>query len=348
MKRAKRFAAFVFSICIFNFLFLDVSAAEKKYKEPYINARYAVALDCNSKIMLYSKSADENVPIASTTKIITALVAIKRGNLDKKIEISKNAASIRGSKVGYKKGEVITLRELLYGLMMRSGNDAAIAIAEGTAGNVKNFSKLMNECAYEIGMTGSHFESPHGLDSEYHYSSAYDLALAACEAKKYKLFNDIVSSKDVDGKAYGFTRSYHNINKILWLLPNASGIKTGYTGGAGKCLVTSVKIKGNDVVIVVLNSTTRWKETSKINKYINDNYEFKKICGKGEIFSKNVKLVCPNDVVIPEKIGSEYNIKVKAPSYIKLHFNNGKCFGALYVYSGDKLIYKNNLLVKKD
>ncbi len=197
---------------------------------------------------------------------MTTLVALKYGDLDRKIEISENADKIRGSVVGYRKGEKITLRELLYGLMLRSGNDAAIAIAEGIAGSIEGFSKLMNEYASEIGLLNSHFITPHGLDKDEHYSTAYDLALATATAKKYELFNKIVSSKDVKKEEYNFTRDYQNINKILWKIPEADGVKTGYTGKAGKCLVTSSKINDNDIIIVVLNCTPRWNETTKIHK----------------------------------------------------------------------------------
>ncbi len=172
------------------------------------------AIDKDTGIVLFEKSANEIVPIASTTKIMTTLVALKYGDLDRKIEISENADKIRGSTVGYRKGEKITLRELLYGLMLRSGNDAAIAIAEGIAGSVEGFSKLMNEYASEIGLLNSHFITPHGLDKDEHYSTAYDLALATATAKKYELFNKIVSSKDVKKKNIVYKR-LHNINKYF-------------------------------------------------------------------------------------------------------------------------------------
>ena len=256
----------------------------KKNKPPYINARCAIAIDKDTGIVLFEKSANEIVPIASTTKIMTTLVALKYGDLDRKIEISENADKIKGSTVGYKKGEKITLRELLYGLMLRSGNDAAVAIAEGIAGSVENFSKLMNEYASEIGLLNSHFVTPHGLDKDEHYSTAYDLALATAAAKKHDLFNQIVASKDVKKEEYNFTRDYHNINKILWKIPEADGVKTGYTSKAGKCLVTSSKINNNDIIIVVLNCTPRWNETTKIYNYIKNNYDFKKKYVLKEIF----------------------------------------------------------------
>ncbi|OPD25128.1 D-alanyl-D-alanine carboxypeptidase [Clostridium botulinum] len=318
-------------------------------KPPYINARCAIAIDKDTGIVLFEKSANEIVPIASTTKIMTTLVALKYGDLDRKIEISENADKIRGSVVGYRKGEKITLRELLYGLMLRSGNDAAIAIAEGIAGSIEGFSKLMNEYASEIGLLNSHFITPHGLDKDEHYSTAYDLALATATAKKYELFNKIVSSKDVKKEEYNFTRDYQNINKILWKIPEADGVKTGYTGKAGKCLVTSSKINGNDIIIVVLNCTPRWNETTKIHNYVKNNYDFKKICTKGDILDQavfeegSVNIIADKDIIIPFKNGADYSIKINKPKELNWKVKKGEDFGSLSILNGNELIYTKKL-----
>lgn len=227
-------------------------------------AHYAIALDGKTKKVLYEKKAYDNVPMASTTKIITALVAINYGNLDDVVTISKNATSIRGAKVGYHYDEKITLRELVWGLMFKSGNDAAIAIAEHLGGSIEGFSVLMNDFAKMIGIIDSNFQSPHGLDSSMHFSSAYDLAMVGSIAMENKLFCEIVSSKEILQSKSGFSRDYRNINKILWKMPNANGIKTGYTGQAGKCLVTSVKEEDRNIIIVVLNCPERWEVTKRI------------------------------------------------------------------------------------
>lgn len=233
-------------------------------------AHYAIALDANTKKILYEKNSHANVPMASTTKILTSLLAINYGNLEDVVVVSKNAASVRGAKVGYKAGEKITLRELIWGLMFKSGNDAAIAIAEHLGGSVNGFSILMNDFAKTLGIVDSHFESPHGLDSNMHFSSAYDLAVLSSIAMENKLFCEIVSTKEVTRDKTGFTRDYRNINKILWKIPNANGIKTGYTGQAGKCLVTSVKEKDTNIIIVVLNCPERWDVTKRIYENVKD------------------------------------------------------------------------------
>ena len=239
-----------------------------------VDAKNAIAIDKESGEVLYEKNGYEIVPMASTTKILTALIAIERGDLDETFVVSKNAVAIRGSKVGYNVGEEITLRELLYGLMYRSGNDAAITIAEGIAGSVEGFADVMNHYAKSIGILDSHFETPHGLDSSEHYSSAYDLAILTSKGMEYDTFREVVGTKEISKDKYNFTRDYCNINKILWKIPGANGVKTGYTGQAGKCLVTSVNNNGKEIIIVVLNCPDRWNVTEKIYKHVLESVAF--------------------------------------------------------------------------
>ena len=252
-------------------------AADKKLK---VNARCAIAIEKQSGNILFEQNAYEIVPMASTTKILTALIAIEQGDLDKEVVISKNASSVRGSKVGYKCDEHIKLRELVFGLMFKSGNDAAIAIAEEIGGSVQGFADIMNHYARSIGILDSHFESPHGLDSSKHYSSAYDLAILTSKGMDYPLFREIVGSRTITRDKYNFSRDYNNINKILWMIPGANGVKTGYTGGAGKCLVSSVNNNNKDIIIVVLNCPDRWNVTKKIYEYVIECFAFESVCVK--------------------------------------------------------------------
>lgn len=346
----KYFRLILISLIIVDICNISAFAQSKDYADSLnVDARCAVAIDSESKIVLFEKNAYELVPMASTTKMMTSLVALKYGDLDREIEISKRASGIRGSTVGYRQGEKIKLKELICGLMTRSGNDAAIAIAEGISGNVEEFVKLMNEYASEIGVLNTHFQSPHGLDKDEHYSTAYDLAVIASKAKENKVFNDIVSSKDIDNTENGFTRSYHNINKILWEIPGANGVKTGYTGKAGKCLVTSVNIKGNDVIIVVLNCPGRWKETKKIDEYVNHKYEFKKLFSKGDtavelnIKGKKLKLEYSEDIIVPVDSSSKYTFKIVKPQKIVSTIQKGSSVGKICIYKGGKKIYSSPL-----
>lgn len=349
-RRLKKYIVyFIVFLFAFNICTSSVEAHNDNKDCPYINARCAVAVDRKSKVVLYQKNAYELVPMASTTKIMTSLVALKYGKLDRKVKISKRAAEIRGSTVGYKKGEEIKLKELLCGLMMRSGNDAAIAIAEGISGSVEEFVKLMNEYAAEIGVLNTHFETPHGLDKEEHYTTAYDLAVITSVAKSNKVFNYIVSSKCIDNKTNGFTRSYRNINKILWEIAGASGVKTGYTGNAGKCLVSSMNLKGNEIIIIVLNCPGRWNETKKIYDYVNKKYEFKKIFSKDDtalevnVGKKKLKLKYSEDVIIPVDSSSKYTSKIIKPRKIRYDINKGDKIGKICIYKDGMKIYSNYL-----
>ena len=245
---------FIISFLIIGVLTLNINiknAYSENTKPLKVDARNAIAIDRESKTVLFEQNGYELVPMASTTKILTALITIERGNLDEKFTVSKNAASVRGSTVCYRENEEITIRELLYGLMYRSGNDAAITLAEGIGGSVEGFADIMNNYKTSLGLLDSHFQSPHGLDMTDHYSSAYDLALLTAKGMEYKEFREIVGTKEISQSKYNFTRDYSNINKILWRIQGANGVKTGYTGQAGKCLVSSIDYKGKDIIIVV-------------------------------------------------------------------------------------------------
>ncbi|AGF56599.1 MULTISPECIES: D-alanyl-D-alanine carboxypeptidase family protein [Clostridium] len=273
-KGIKSIAIILFSLIFIQSLSLNVYAENITGTNFKVNARSAIALDKETGTILFEQNAYELVPMASTTKILTSLIAIEQGNLDKKVTISKKAASIRGSRVGYKAGEEIVLKELIFGLMFKSGNDAAIAIAEELGGSIEGFSEIMNHYARGIGILDSHFESPHGLDSSNHYSTAYDLAMLTSKGMDYDLFREIVGTKQISKEKYNFTRDYNNINKILWMIPGANGVKTGYTGQAGKCLVSSVNNNGKDIIIVVLNCPDRWKVTDKIYNHVLEKVAF--------------------------------------------------------------------------
>lgn len=266
--------------------FIDIDGNKVDKKLPLrVSARNAIAIDGKSMEVLWGQKGYEIVPMASTTKILTSLIAINYGDLDRIVTISKNASSIRGSTVGYKAGEEVTMRELLFGLMFRSGNDAAIAIAEDIGGSIDNFSNIMNDFARSLGIIDSHFESPHGLDSAKHYSSAYDLAILTAKGMESDIFREIVGEKVIYKDKYNFTRDYQNINKILYRIPGANGVKTGYTGGAGKCLVSSVNHNDRNIIIVVLNCPDRWNVTEKIFNYVTSCNTFMDISNK-EILEK--------------------------------------------------------------
>jgi D-alanyl-D-alanine carboxypeptidase len=211
----------------------------------------------------------------------------------------------------------------------------------------------MNEYASQIGLSSTHFESPHGLDSDHHYTTAYDLAVITSIARESKLFKEIVRAKDVDKEQYGFSRSFHNINKILWQLQNSTGVKTGFTGKAGKCLVTSVNIEDRDVIIVILNSNTRWKETAKINSYVSKHYKYRKFFEEGQVVGqlavdggkKVLNLITDEEIIIPVKDDIQYEVKIAAPKYeLKASISKGSKLGAIEIYGEGKKVYTKALV----
>ena len=225
---------------------------------PRIAASSAIVMDFASGRILYEKNAYIRRSIASTTKIMTAIVAIENGDFEDDVTISKRSAAIGGSTVGLKQGKTYKLKDLMYAMMLRSGNDAAIAIAEHIGGSVEEFAQMMNRKAAEIGAENTNFVTPHGLDDPQHYSTAYDLALITQYALKNPIFAEIVSTKSSTFEGRGI----NNTNEMLSLYPGTDGVKTGYTGQAGRCLVTSVSLNGNRYISVVLNCASRTQRAS--------------------------------------------------------------------------------------
>ena len=255
--------------------FLQVSGV------PAIDAAAAVVIDVKTGRVLYSKNATTRRSIASTTKIMTALVAIENGRLDDIVTISSRAVSIWGSNINLQTGQKYTLNELLYGLLLNSGNDASIAIAEHISGSVEGFVEKMNQKARELGAYNTSFANTHGLDAAGHYSTAYDLARIARYALENPVFAKIVGTKyaAISG------RQLHNTNELLELYQGADGVKTGYTGKAGRCLVASATRDGMRVISVVLGSPTNYKRalsSKNILDYAFKNYKYRILVEEGQ------------------------------------------------------------------
>ena len=231
----------------------------------YSSAKAMCVMETSSKRVLNSKNMDTKLAMASTTKIMTAITAIENcDDLDKTFEISPKAVGVPGTSLYLRKGEVFSTRDLLYGLMLISGNDASVAIGEHISGSVSEFVKLMNKTAKKIGAESSHFDNTHGLDSKTHYTTAYNLALITSYAMMNPTFKEIVSTKNVkitntDGKS----RYLKNKNKLLNSFDGCNGVKTGFTDDAGRCLVSSAEREGMNVVCVVLNCGPMFEECSR-------------------------------------------------------------------------------------
>ena len=248
----------------------------EEIKIPNTNSRACVIIDRNTNDVLYGKNENQKRKMASTTKIMTATIIIENCNLNETVEISKKAAGTGGSRLGLKAGDKITIRDLLYGLMMRSGNDSAVALAEYAGGSIKGFAEKMNQKASDLGLNNTHFETPHGLDSDEHYTTAYELALLSNYALDNKIFAQIVGTKEYTITINGYPKQLSNTNELLGNLDGVYGIKTGFTNGANRCLVTACKRNNMDIICVVLGADTknfRTQDSVKLINYIFDNFK---------------------------------------------------------------------------
>lgn len=284
----KSFILFIFFIQITTLSFCDdieeesidvnaeIEASSYADEIPDVNSRSCVVLDRKSSMILYGKNEKNKVKMASTTKIMTATIIIENCNLDDVVEVSKKSAGTGGSRLGLKTGDKITVRDLLYGLMLCSGNDAAVALAEHTGGNIEGFAELMNKKAESLGLSNTHFVTPHGLDSDEHYTTAYELALLTNYALKNSTFANIVGTKNYTVTINGYPKSLNNTNELLGNFDGVYGVKTGFTNGANRCLVTACKRGDMDIICVVLGADTktfRTKDSVKLINYVFDNFK---------------------------------------------------------------------------
>lgn len=241
-----------------------------------LNSRIALIYDRASGNILFEKNGKKQTPMASTTKIMTAIVVLENANLKDTVTIDSKAAGTGGSRLGLKKNDKITVNDLLYGLMLRSGNDAAVALAIHVGGSIDGFAQMMNDKAKEMGLMNSHFVVPHGLDNAEHYTTAFELAKMADYALNIEEFRKIVSTKVTTIYINGYAKSINNTNKLLGSVSGVYGVKTGFTNGAGRCLVSSCKRDDLDIITVVIGADTtklRTSDTMKLIEYAFNNYE---------------------------------------------------------------------------
>lgn len=291
---------------------VSLNSSKNEIKSPDTNSRACVVIDRNTNTILYGKNEKQKRKMASTTKIMTATVIIENFNLNDTIEVSKKAAGTGGSRLGLKFGDKITINDLLYGLMLRSGNDAAVALAEYAGGSIEGFAKLMNKKASELGLTNTHFETPHGLDSDDHYTTAYELAILSNYALNNPTFAQIVGTKNYTITINGYPKQLNNTNELLGNLNGVYGVKTGFTNGANRCLVTACKRNDMDIICVVLGADTkkfRTLDSIKLINYVFDNFEPVNIKNLIDNNFKNWKKENLNKIIINK--GSSQNIDLK-------------------------------------
>lgn len=258
----KKSCLFLAILCLFVPFFpkqLNVAAATP--------SRGECVVEVGTRQFLFAQNADERLPMASTTKIMTAILIIDDCDLDEVVTVPKAAEGTEGSSVYLRAGDTFTVRDLLYGLMLRSGNDCAVTLALHHSGSVEKFAARMNEKAVRLGAEHSRFANPHGLPNEEHYTTARDLALIAAYAMENETFREIVSCRFY--KPYGWA----NKNKMLASFEGADGVKTGFTVKAGRCLVTSAERAGRRLVCVVLNSPEMYERSAELLNNAFSNFE---------------------------------------------------------------------------
>lgn len=296
----------------------SINVSSEAIEKPSINSRAAIVYERSSGIILFGKNENEKRKMASTTKIMTAIVVIEKCNLEDIVTISQKAASTGGSHLGLHTDDKISIHDLLYGLLLCSGNDAAVALAEYVGGNISNFSNLMNSKALELGLVSTHFVTPHGLDDDDHYTTAYELALITNYALKNEIFHNIVGTKNYTISINGYSKNLSNTNELLGNLDGVYGVKTGFTNGANRCLVTSVKRDNMDLICVVLGADTkkdRTNDSCQLIKYAFQNYKMINI--KEKILSEfaNWKICNSSSFVVEKGISNNIDVVLEDLTY---------------------------------
>ncbi len=322
-----------------------------------INAAGAILIDAKTGQVLYEKNSNKQLAPASTTKIMTAILAIESDRLDEKTTISKNAASVQGSTMHLQEGELISLRELVTGLMMRSGNDAAVAIAEFLSGSVDKFVVEMNKKAREIGAIHTKFQNPHGLPTKDHYSTAYDLAWIARYAMNNPTFAEVVSTRNTsidweDSAGNEHEQNLKNTNKLLWMLDEADGVKTGTTNEAGPCLVSSATKDDQRLIAVTLNDKNRWEDSQELLNWGFETFDLYEYPIEEELSNEinriaveygidtTVKLQTSEEpfVVIPKGKSDNLIAKTNVPKKINAPVYQGQKIGEVHFIMNDKTL----------
>lgn len=343
---------------------IEVEAIETvaNYDNLILNSKNAILYDNTYDKILFEKKAYEKVPNASTTKVLTAIVAYEKGNLKDIVTVSKNAALIGGSGINLRTDDKICLEDLIKGLLIHSGNDAAVAIAEHIGGSVENFCEMMNQKAKEIGLLNTNFVTPHGLDRENHYSTAYDLLKMSEYLLNIKFLAGIVKEKSATLKINDQSRIIGTTNEMLSFYDGADGVKTGYTGDAGRCLISSATRDGRQLISVVLgcgNKKQRTEDSVKLLDFGFKNYKIIDICenmkkefeikvekGKSKIY----KIILDGEILMPieneniEKITYDYQIK----SDLKAPVLTNESIGEVRIYVSSELIKIININLPKN
>lgn len=316
-----------------------------------ISAKGAVLLEAQSQEVAFEKNMDLRLPMASTTKIMTALVVLENSCPDDVVTITEEMTGIEGSSIYLKPGEKLTVSELLYALMLESANDASVALAIHVAGSVDSFAEMMNERARAMGLTETSFSNPHGLDNENHYTTPYELGIIALNAMKNKYFFDIVSTRKIIIQRHNedSARLLVNHNKLLRIYDGAVGIKTGFTKRCGRCLVSCAERDGVMLIAVTLNAPNDWNDHKAMLDYGFSLYENVKLAQAGDykvqlhaVNGVNSQFIAENTQdasVILRKNNINISAVLEASRILSAPIKKGQEVGKIVFYNNDEPIY---------
>lgn len=325
------------------------------FKVSAISASSVIAMDTQNGRILYGYNMDEKKLIASITKIMTAIVTIEYGNLDEEITVGEEVLEAYGSAIYIEVGEKITLKDLLYGLMLRSGNDAAVVIASSVAKSMESFVMLMNETAVKIGMKNTYFYNNHGLeesDGSANTSTVRDMALLTKYAMDNPTFREIFKTKNHTVKTNFKTYSWTSKNKLIHSEDYITGGKTGYTKKAGRTLVTTGSRNNIDLVVVTIQDGNDFNDHKALYADIFKKYEAVKVLSKdnlkikGEKVYKDDILYLEKDIFVPVTKDEKRNLKINYELYDDTRYVNGDVVGLAEIYIKDELVRKENIYVK--
>lgn len=325
------------------------------------SARSCAVVETSSKRVLFSQNANQRLPMASTTKIMTAITAIENcDDLDKQFVVSKKAVGVPGTSLYLREGDVYSTRDLLYALMLISGNDASVAIAEHVAGSASEFVTKMNDLAKKIGVKNTHFANTHGLDADGHYTTAYDLAIITAYALENPTFRQIVATKNIKITNGDNENKYlRNKNKLLFTLDGCIGVKTGFTNDAGRCLVSAIERDGMTLVCVVLNCGPMFQESAEILRECSEKYKLYNITFMYD-FKHEIEVV--NGSKVSAKIDTKekffYPLTEQEKEKLKIIYDyrhvvdaplkKGTAIGVVQTFLGNNLLFSEKIYTIED
>lgn len=351
---------FILFLIVFSFNNIYANTSSKEFVD--IKTPAAVVIDYDTGRVLFDKNASDKRPMASLTKVMTSILLVENCEMDEMIEVPSQATWIGGSTVGLKKGDKVSAKSLLYGMLLPSGNDCAYTVGIHIGGDITNFANMMNKKAKEIGATNTSFENPHGLDSKAHYTTAKDMALITRYALRNKYINEAVKTKSITINFGSFSKLLNNTNALLKTYDKADGVKTGFTNGANRCLVASATDNGRRFIAVVLGAETtnirfstaktileesfKKYEKMDISKYLNFYINIPIIKGNKDFYERQFS----DSLILPLTKQEYEDIYIKQDTIQKIEapMEAGTYVGKIQVVLGDEILYEKSFYLEED